>query len=95
MNREDELTTAAQMAATWIIDQAYLWNYVEHERVIAHLRARYGDALVATDPQGRTVLGPALRAALRVQGQGHLVWEAALWRWRRRERYDAAWRRAA
>ena len=92
---DDALRIAAEAAAEWIIDQVYRTNVVAADDAIAHLRRRYGAVLVTVDATGTLGLGPAVRAALRERGQGHIVWESELRCWRRRQRYDAAWRRAA
>lgn len=86
---------AAEAAANWIIDQVYRANYYAADDALAYLQRHYGAALVTVDAAGTLVLRPAVRDALRTLGQGHIVWEGELRRWRRRERYDAAWRRAA
>ena len=88
-------TTAAQAAAQWIIDQVGRSNYLAQDTAVTYLYGRFGAAAVTTAGDGTATITPAVRGALRTLGAGQIVWEAELRRWRRRERYDAAWRRAA
>lgn len=95
MVQKPDPTTAAQAAAQWIINQVARSTYLDQDMAVTYLRARFGTAVVTDGAAGTVTIAPAVRVALRTLGAGHVIWEAELRRWRRREWYETPERHAA